>query len=360
MQLHGGQRLYSATDLVGFLSCEHLTGLAWQALADRALASRQVENDASSALIAQKGNAHEHAYLRALPDAGRQVVVIATDVPLLQRKQQTLEAMASGAEVIYQATLLSGPWIGHADFLRRVDGQPSALGDYRYEVADTKLARSPKAKFLVQLAFYSQLVAKVQIAEPQLMHVALGDGSEPAFRCADFMHYFAALQVRYTFRTAPAIVCAGGQGFEALQIHGARRSEPTVPLERCAPRGGQHPRPGAAAKPGAARDRPEHGHRHRNDGRQGQERRQPEPERQNDRTVSVAPRPIAASIDRLIMRRRGTGPSAISATRHINAMCAMKQIATMAPSLSQIPTLGHLAGAGHWVWAPQAAGGQWM
>lgn len=197
MQLHDGQRLYSATDLVGFLSCEHLTRLAWQALDDRALASRRVENDASSALIAQKGNAHEIAYLRALQDAGRQVVVIATDVPLLKREQQTLDAMASGAEVIYQATLRDGTWVGHADFLRRVDGQPSALGTFRYEVADTKLARSPKAKFLVQLAFYSQLVAKVQGAEPQLMHIALGDGSEPAFRCADYMHYFAALQARF-------------------------------------------------------------------------------------------------------------------------------------------------------------------
>ena len=49
------------------------------------------------------------------------------------------------------------------DFLRRVDGEPSALGSWRYEVADTKLARSAKAKFLVQLAFYSALLAKAEI-----------------------------------------------------------------------------------------------------------------------------------------------------------------------------------------------------
>jgi len=45
---------------------------------------------------------------------------------------------------------------GRADFLRRVE-QPSKLGGFSYEVLDTKLARSPKAKFLVQLAFYSDL-----------------------------------------------------------------------------------------------------------------------------------------------------------------------------------------------------------
>lgn len=197
MQLHGEQRLYSATDLVSFLSCEHLTALAFQVLSDRALAALRVGNDESAALIAQKGDEHERAYLRSLQEAGRQVVVVDTEASLEGRERQTLEAMAAGAEVIYQATLRDGPWVGHADFLRRIDGESSVFGSWRYEVADTKLARSPKAKFLVQLAFYSQLVAKAQSAEPRMMHVVLGDGSERAFRCADYMHYFEALQARF-------------------------------------------------------------------------------------------------------------------------------------------------------------------
>jgi len=197
VQRYGGRHLYSATDLVGFLSCEHLTALAWQALDDRALAGRRVENDESQALIAQKGDEHERAYLRSLVEAGRQVVVVDTEGSLEERERQTLEAMSAGAEAIYQATLRQGPWVGHADFLRRIDGEPSDLGAWRYEVADTKLARSPKAKFLVQLAFYTQLVARAQGAEPRMMHVVLGDGSERAFRCADYMHYFEALQVRF-------------------------------------------------------------------------------------------------------------------------------------------------------------------
>lgn len=197
MQQYGGRLLYSATDLVGFLSCEHLTALARQALDNPALAARRVKNDESQALIAHKGDEHERAYLRSLQAAGRQLVVIDTGTSLEQRERQTLEAMAAGAEVIYQATLRDGPWVGHADFLRRIDGEASDLGAWRYEVADTKLARSPKAKFMVQLAFYSQLVAKAQGAGPRMMHVVLGDGTERAFRCADFMHYFEALQVRF-------------------------------------------------------------------------------------------------------------------------------------------------------------------
>lgn len=198
MQLHAGQRLYSATDLVAFLECEHLTALDLAALDDRSLAARKVAADESAALVARKGDQHERAYLEALRGAGQQVVDIAEEGGDIETKvAATLAAMRAGARVIYQATLREGAWIGHADFLRRIDGKHSDFGPWRYEVADTKLARSPKAKFLVQLVFYSDLVAKAQGAEPRLMHVVLGDGSERAFRYADFMHYFAALRDRF-------------------------------------------------------------------------------------------------------------------------------------------------------------------
>ena len=39
-----------------------------------------------------------------------------------------------------------------ADFLRKVP-RPSVLGDYSYEVIDTKLGRTPKAGYVLQLAF---------------------------------------------------------------------------------------------------------------------------------------------------------------------------------------------------------------
>jgi uncharacterized protein len=156
-----------------------------------------------------------------LREQGCDVVdIAAAGGDLDQRVQRTLAAMRAGAQVIYQATLRDGPWIGHADFLRRVDGEPSALGPWRYEVADTKLARSPKAKFLVQLALYSDLVAKAQEAEPRLMHVVLGDSSERAFRVADYAHYVASLRSRFL----AAIQDIGS---------GARRAPYPVPCAHC-------------------------------------------------------------------------------------------------------------------------------
>ena len=73
--------------------------------------------------------------------------------------------MRAGAEVIYQATFLRDGLRGHADFLFRVD-RHSALGSYSYEVADTKLARRAKPYFILQLCFYSELVAGAQGRSP--------------------------------------------------------------------------------------------------------------------------------------------------------------------------------------------------
>ena len=42
---------------------------------------------------------------------------------------------------------------------RRLVAEKSRLGGWRYEVLDTKLALKTKAKFLIQLACYSDLVA---------------------------------------------------------------------------------------------------------------------------------------------------------------------------------------------------------
>ncbi len=201
MQQLQGTTVFSATDLVAYLECEHLTALDFQALGDAGMRAGKSAPDESAELIARKGNEHERAYLLRLQAQGRVVVDIAAGGGSIDDKTaRTLQAMHQGAEVIYQATLRDGSLIGHADFLRRVDGEASALGAWRYEVADTKLARSAKGKFLVQLAFYSALLAKAQGAEPRLMHVVLGDHTERAFRCADYMHYYRSLLARFMAR----------------------------------------------------------------------------------------------------------------------------------------------------------------
>ena len=201
MQLRDGAYLFSATDVVGFLECEHLTVVDHQSLHEAGLRAERAAPDEAAEMFARKGDEHERAYLARLRAEGHTVVDIAAGGGNDDDKvARTLAAMQSGAEVIYQATLRDGQLFGHADFLRRVDGEASTFGPWCYEVADTKLARSTKAKFLVQLAFYSHLVTVARGTEPRLMHVVLGNQTERSYRCADYMHYFGALLARFLER----------------------------------------------------------------------------------------------------------------------------------------------------------------
>src|SRR5258708_16310225 len=112
---------------------------------------------------------------------------------------ETRKALYSGAGVVYQGTLEDGTWGGRSDFLVKVD-KPSALGSWSYEVVETKLARSAKANALLQLCFYSDILAKIQNVVPQRMHVVLGDSKVESFAVARYIAYFR--KVRNDFLNA--------------------------------------------------------------------------------------------------------------------------------------------------------------
>jgi uncharacterized protein len=103
--------------------------------------------------------------------------------------------MLSGYDVIYQASLSRERWAGRADFLRKVES-PSKLGNWSYEVMDTKLAQETRAGTILQLCLYSQIIAEIQGVAPAYMHVISPDEemSVRSFRVADYMAYFRLIQ----------------------------------------------------------------------------------------------------------------------------------------------------------------------
>ena len=105
--------------------------------------------------------------------------------------------MDAGADVVYQGVLLvddpSGiQLLGRPDFLVRTDRLPGAdrsATSSRYEVVDAKLARSAKARAVLQSVFYSHLLAEVRGEVPERVHLALGNGEFAPFRVADYAAY---------------------------------------------------------------------------------------------------------------------------------------------------------------------------
>ena len=199
MQKRDGGLLFSASDLVNYLECEHLTALDLVDL--ETPLPRSVDSDEAK-LIQAKGFVHEAEFLAALKRQHERVIDIGQGhATLTEKVEATIQAMRDGHDIIFQATLQDGCFIGYADFLRKVQ-RPSQLGAWSYEVLDTKLARTPKAKFIVQLAYYSGMVAKVQGEAPQLMHVVLGDKTEVAYRYADYARYLGTVTERFLARVS--------------------------------------------------------------------------------------------------------------------------------------------------------------
>lgn len=178
----------SATDLSNHIACPHLTELNVAAAMKR-LVRPFWEDPALQALI-QRGEEHEVGYVNHLRKQGLAVVEIPRDDPT-DDAAQTMEAMRGGADVIVQATLQSDRRGGRADVLRRV-AVPSSLGDWSYEVLDTKLARETRGGTILQLCFYSDLVREIQGRLPESMYVVTPgtDYVPETYRVLDYLAFY--------------------------------------------------------------------------------------------------------------------------------------------------------------------------
>jgi uncharacterized protein len=194
MRIIDNNILFAATDLCNFLECEHLTALDKINLVTPL---PQTPDGEEAQLFQNKGFEHEQFYLQKLKATGIGLKDLSAVGGTLQDKAvATFEAMKSGTDIIFQGTLMQGNLCGYPDFLRKVR-TPSSLGPFSYEVMDTKLARSPKTYFIIQLCFYSDLLTTLQGFRPSNMHVVLGDRSELNFRFDQFSQYYQTLKERF-------------------------------------------------------------------------------------------------------------------------------------------------------------------
>lgn len=217
MQLRDGHLVLSATDITRHVACPHITTL------DLAVAEGRLEAppdgvDAQLELVFAQGRAHEAGYLRQLRESRRRVVEIPQQGrSLAEQERLTVEAMRSGADAVYQATLFDGAWVGFADFLLRNDERPSRLGPWSYDIADTKLARRLTVPALLQMASYAARLTELQGVAPERLVVVAGDRQEHAWRLVDVEAYARRVReeltdaVRHREPTRPVPVSYCGQ-----------------------------------------------------------------------------------------------------------------------------------------------------
>lgn len=182
---------YSASDLINFLGCRHLTEL------DRKTALGEIDppdwSNPALVLIQQKGLEHEQAYVEHLKSQGLNVCELEG-----HSIDETKAAISKGYDIITQARFEKDGWVGIADILRKVPGE-SKLGEYYYEVEDTKLARETKAGTVLQLCLYSEFLGELQGRIPEYMFVVKpgSDFPKDIFRFPEFEAYFRFVKSRF-------------------------------------------------------------------------------------------------------------------------------------------------------------------
>jgi len=156
MQKSLSGKLFSASDLVNFSACSHLTHLD---LVNMETPLPKAADSEEMVLIQDKGFEHEGRYLEHLRKLHGDVVDLKSDGTDAQAFESTCVALQSGTSVLFQPTFLSAPWVGHADFLIRVE-TPSKLGAFSYEVVDTKLSRTSRESCLGTCTLSLAMAAK--------------------------------------------------------------------------------------------------------------------------------------------------------------------------------------------------------
>ena len=155
-----------------------------------------VDKDLMLDLLAEKGNSHEKEYLEYIKEkfGSDHVAIIEQDKSTAANK--TKEAMHAGYNVIFQAYLERDSFKGYADFLIKRPGK-SLLGDYYYEAWDTKLSKTTKPYFIVQLCCYSWMLEGLQGRLPDEVVVVLGTKVEDRIRIPAYFGYFESLKNKF-------------------------------------------------------------------------------------------------------------------------------------------------------------------
>lgn len=189
MKKYSGQLVFSPSDLITYLASPFASWMDRYRLENPDAVVPDAETE-DQKLIAKTGDAHEQTVLGEWKAMFPGLVEIPKSNTETAQKQ-TLTAIHSKAPVIYQAALGSGRFAGFTDFLTL-----DTMG--RYQVWDTKLARSPKPYYAVQLCCYSEMLAAVVgTPMPETFGIILGSMEKVEFRVEDFIHYYRRIKASF-------------------------------------------------------------------------------------------------------------------------------------------------------------------
>ena len=185
--------IYSASDLAAASRCEYALLRSFDA--QLGWGPPVAVEDELLARTAKLGGEHEQRHFDELRELADDTVAIIgrpkyTVAGLTAAAEQTMRAVDRRAPLIYQAAMFDGRFVGFADFL--------VFDGTKYQLRDTKLARSVKVEALLQLAAYADTLARAGVPVADEVELVLGDGATARYRVDELLPVYlprrAALQ----------------------------------------------------------------------------------------------------------------------------------------------------------------------
>ncbi len=140
----------------------------------------------------EKGLIHEEEYFNQLKKKYKKVKNIKKLKNLSNKEKikETITALKNGYELIYGGWLKSENYIGECDFLEINNHLNSELGNYSYEVIDTKNSSKIKKEHIYQVSLYSYLLKEVQGILPKNFYILLKDKKKEVIKLREVFNTF--------------------------------------------------------------------------------------------------------------------------------------------------------------------------
>ncbi|MFB7892704.1 TM0106 family RecB-like putative nuclease [Microbacterium sp. NPDC056044] len=205
-----GRIVWSASDLKTAAECEFAWLRGIDARLGRVIAVEDPE-DLTLERAGRLGTVHELRVLAGYIERfGDRVVEIpetrsSDAAALADAVAQTNAALASDAEVVYQAAFSTDSFVGFADFLVRDEAG-------RWLVQDTKLARHARVTALMQLAAYVDQLDRLGVPRSDRVQLLLGDGSVSEHEVDDLLPVFSLRRERLAALIADRRLDLGAAG----------------------------------------------------------------------------------------------------------------------------------------------------
>jgi uncharacterized protein len=189
MKKQNGSVIYSPSDLVRYFASPFASWMDRCHLESPGQFEPDEETE-DQRLIAETGNQHERNVLAELKVVVPGLLEVRSK-NLAAAREETIAAFNSKVPIVFQAALEHEGFAGFADFVM--------LGaDDKYQVWDTKLARSPKPYYAIQLCCYSEMLATTTGDPlPEKFGIILGSNERVEFRVEDFMHFYRKLKAGF-------------------------------------------------------------------------------------------------------------------------------------------------------------------